>query len=109
MALGRPAIARAEAELLLSADPADASARIALVAAADLAGDLSLLSRAMNGLPSRSTPPSPLARLLFAVVLDRRVGAGAARAWLGVEPSIPTGDALLDATAARVRARIGAL
>jgi tetratricopeptide (TPR) repeat protein len=111
VALGKPALARAQAELLLGADPTDASARIALAAAADLAGDLGLLARAMDRMPARGTPPSPLARLLFAEVLDRRVGAAAARVWLGEEATVaaPGGDALVEATRRRVRARLGAL
>src|SRR5262249_36798331 len=43
-ALGRGAIAREQAELVLGADPSDASARIALAAAADLSGDMAALS-----------------------------------------------------------------
>lgn len=108
-ALGRITLAREQAALVLGADPADASARIALASAAELAGDTAALDAAMRAIPRRHTIPSPLARLLFAELLGRRSGTDAARAWLG-----PTGandpsaqdDALLAATAERVHARL---
>jgi len=107
VALGRAALAREQAELLLGADPQDASARIALAAAADLAGDPAAIAAAMRLVPARSTAPSPLARLLFAEVLARRVSVEAARAWLGAGPEVTAGeDPLTAAAAARVRARL---
>jgi hypothetical protein len=104
-ALGRAAEAREQAELVLGADPADTSARIALAAAADLAGDPAAVAAAMRAIPARGTAPSPLARLVFAEALARRVGPDAARAWLGPAwPDAPASDdPLLAATAARVR------
>jgi tetratricopeptide (TPR) repeat protein len=102
-AMGRAALAREQAALVLGADPADASARIALAAAADLAGDEAALGEAMRAIPRRVTPPSRLGRLLFAEVLGRRVGPGAARAWLGPEVGPGSKDPLLAATEARVR------
>lgn len=108
-ALGRVAEARAQAALVVGADPASASARIALATAADLAGDEEALAEAWRGLPGSSEPltgPSPLARLLLAELLARRVGAEAARAWLGAEAAAD-GDALTAAVAARVRKRLG--
>jgi tetratricopeptide (TPR) repeat protein len=106
-ALGRAALAREQAELVLGGDPTETSARIALAAAAGLSGDEAALARALGSIPQRHTAPSPLARLLFAELLARRVGADAARAWLGPagEPG-PGVDALLAATAERVRARL---
>jgi tetratricopeptide (TPR) repeat protein len=103
-ALGRAAMARDLAAVALAADPTDASARIALAAAADLRGDLAALADAMARVPKRTTAPSPLARLLFAEILARRVGADAARTWLGTAPEPPAhGDPLLLATHQRVR------
>ena len=47
-------------------------------------------------------------RLLFAELLDRKVGPDAARAFLGPLPDgLATGDDLLDRVAARVRKRLG--
>lgn len=108
-ALGRAALAREQADLVLGADPADASARIALAAAADLAGDAGALGEAMRSIPGRSTPPSPLARLLFAEVLARRAGADAARAWLDATAvgAADPADPLLRETESRVLARLG--
>lgn len=108
-ALGRAAEARAQAALVVGADPASASARIALATAADLAGDEEALAEAWRGLPGLSEPltePSPLARLLLAELLARRVGADAARAWLGGDAAAD-GDALTAAVAARVKKRLG--
>ena len=112
-ALGRAAPARAEAELVLAADPSDITARIALAVAADLAGDSGTLAAALGSIPASPavlTAPSPLAVLLFAELLDRRVDGGAARAWLGALPEAASapGDALLATVSARVRARFAA-
>jgi tetratricopeptide (TPR) repeat protein len=105
-ASGHTAMAREQAELVLGADPADASARIALAAAADLSDDLPALAAAMRGIPLRSTPPSRLGRLLFAEILARRTDAEAARAWLGPMPSAASEDPLLAAVETRVRAAL---
>jgi tetratricopeptide (TPR) repeat protein len=111
-ALGRAASARAEAAVVLAADPADITARIALAVAADLAGDPAALAEAMSAIPAPPaalTAPSPLAGLLFAELLFRRVDEGAARAWLAALPAAaaaPPDDALLVAVSARVRARV---
>jgi tetratricopeptide (TPR) repeat protein len=82
-------LAREQAELVLGADPSDTSARIALAVAADLARDTEVLKRALAELPPGGAgslaPPSPLARLLFAELLYRRIGPDAARMWLGLE------------------------
>ncbi|MEP7120707.1 MAG: hypothetical protein ABJE95_07355 [Byssovorax sp.] len=112
-ALGRVGPARAEAAVVLAADPADLSARIALAVAADLARDPAGLAAAMDAIPAPPTAltaPSPLAGLLFAELLSRRVDEGAARAWLAALPAEPPagpapGDPLLLAVSARVRAR----
>ncbi|MFS8069158.1 MAG: hypothetical protein ACMG6S_22585 [Byssovorax sp.] len=101
---------------MLAADPADITARIALAVAADLAGDSGALAAALESIPpspAALTAPSPLAALLFAEVLDRRVDSVAARAWLGALPAAwpatsAPGDALLAAVSARVRARFTA-
>jgi hypothetical protein len=107
-ALGIEALAHEEAALVLAADPADASARIALAAAADLRGDMPALADALRGIPRRMTPPSPLARWLLADVLRRRVGNEAAIAWLGPQaPDLANDpDPLLAATRKRVRAAL---
>ncbi|XXY50329.1 tetratricopeptide repeat protein [Sorangium sp. So ce269] len=97
-ALGRVGEAREQAELVAGADPASASALVALAVAADLSGDVEALTRACDALhasaagggsalpPSPTVPPSPLARLLFAELLFRRVGRDAALTWLGPRP-----------------------
>lgn len=117
----RVAAAREQAELVLGADPGDTSARVALAVAADLGKDAALLGRALEGIPERISPPSPLARLLFAEVLVRRVSAEAAGLWLGVsggaledqEPfreALKSGsDPLLQAVARRVIASLSGL
>jgi hypothetical protein len=109
-ALGRAAAARAEAAVVLAADPADLTARIALAVAADLAGDTAALGAAMDAIPpspAALTAPSPLAGLLFAELLARRVDASAARAWLAALPA-PTAAAPADALLLAVRARVHA-
>ncbi len=102
--LGLAPFAREEAAMALGADPGDTAARIALAAVADLHGDAGAVDAAMRGIPRRSTPPSPLARLLFAEVLLRRTGVEAARAWLGDSRWPAKGyDPLLVTTERRVR------
>ena len=107
-ALGRADLARDEAGVVLAADPTDANARVALAVAADLARDEAALAAAMSGLPApddRSlVPPSPLARLLLAELLDRRVGAAAAQAWLGAAQKGSPADA--DPLLARIERRV---
>lgn len=108
-ALGRSALAREQAELVLGADPSDATARVALAVAADLTHDDATVARAMSGLPPSIAGASPLARLLFAELLDRRVGADAALAWLGTDAEgaaeADAIDPLVDAARARARTR----
>ena len=79
--LGRAPMARELAAIVLTADPTDGAARIGVAAAADLEGDVAGLARAMRAIPTEVVSLSPLARLLFAEVLARRVGADAAMAW----------------------------
>lgn len=109
-ALGRPALAREQAELVLGADPTASGARVALAVAADLAGDHAAAAAALRDLPARSAPLSTLGRLLLAELVARHGGEDAARAVLdagaGAAP-IPADDALLAKTAARVRGRLG--
>jgi Tfp pilus assembly protein PilF len=108
-ALGRAELARAQAELILGADPASSSARVALAVAADLAGDAALLATALDdaqaGVPAQ---PSPLARLLFAELLHRRAGRDAARAFLGPDDAKEATDAPADPLLAAVRKRVRA-
>jgi tetratricopeptide (TPR) repeat protein len=109
-ALGRAREARDQAELVLGADPSSASARVALAMAADLAGDAAALAQAWAAAPGpreASVPPSRLARLLLAELLDRRVGREAARIWLGALPDAAgVGDELEARVARRVRERL---
>jgi tetratricopeptide (TPR) repeat protein len=108
-ALGRADLARVQAELVLGADPASSSARAALAVAADLKGDTALLATALDdaqaGVPA---PPSPLARLIFAELLHRRVGRDAARAFLGPEAATEGKNAPVDPLLAAVRKRVRA-
>ncbi len=111
-ALGRVEPARAQAELVLGADPADPAARIALAVAADLAADEATVVRVLRELPpardASLVSASPLARLLYAELLQRRVGAEAARAFLGAEPLETTGgDGLIQRVDRRLQARLG--
>jgi tetratricopeptide (TPR) repeat protein len=71
-ALGLGALARVQASLVLAADPNDANARIALLAASDLANDPTSFAHALEDVPEVSQTPSTLARLLLADVLRRR-------------------------------------
>jgi len=82
-AVGAASFARTQAELVLAADPDDADARVAAAVAADLLRDDDALERATTAVPSSRAPVSPLAGLLMAELLDRRVGPAAKKAWLG--------------------------
>lgn len=109
-AIGAADVARSQAELVLGADPSSSSARIALAVAADLAGDTTALASALT-LPSdtRVVEPSPLARLIFAELLARRVSRDAARAFVGTDKATPPlngADPLLDAVRRRLHASL---
>ncbi|WP_437283080.1 hypothetical protein WME90_21635 [Sorangium sp. So ce375] len=109
-ALGRVGEAREQAELVSAADPASASALVALAVAADLSGDLDALTRACDALDLSAAAggptvgPSPLARLLFAELLFRRVGRDAALTWLGPLP--PPAPGAPDALSHEVERRV---
>ncbi|WP_437738450.1 tetratricopeptide repeat protein [Sorangium sp. So ce1335] len=113
-ALGRAGEAREQAELVSGADPASASALVALAVAADLSGDVDALTRAVDALHATAAgrgpavPPSPLARLLLAELLFRRVGRDAAIAWLGPLPPPDAGDPLSQRVAQRVQRELAA-
>lgn len=101
-ALGIVTFARAHAGLVLSADPSDSDARVAAAVAADLARDEDSLSTALTSLPASSTPLSPLATLLMAELLDRRLGPDVRHTWLGKAGSqTAPGDPLVATVAAR--------
>ena len=106
-ALGRTTYARGRAQLVVAADPADGSARVAAAVACDALGDAAGLETAL-AMPRGVSAPSPLARLLLAELLERRVGAVAARAYLGAVPASGglSADALLARTSKRVLARL---
>ena len=96
VALGKGALAREQAGLVLAADPADADARVALLASADLVGDAAGFAVGLEAVPERGTAPSLLGRLLLAEVLRRRVAVES-----GGVAEEAGGDALIE----RVRAR----
>lgn len=105
-ALGRVQIAKAQAELVHKADPSNGSAALALAVACDLLGDQGGVGSALADPGGLTTPPSLLARLLFAELIARRTDTIAARAWLGpdVKPAEP--DPLVETVAGRVAQRL---
>lgn len=103
-ALGRGELARAQADLVFKADPTNATAALALATACDLLRDDACLATAFATPSALTTPPAPLAHLLFVELIDRRADHEAARHYLAQLPPIPTGaDPLLDTVAARVK------
>jgi tetratricopeptide (TPR) repeat protein len=101
-AAGSVSFARAQAELVLAADPADGDARVAATVAADLERDDVALERAVSAIPRVAAPLSPLATLLMGELLGRRIGAEAQRAWMqAAGPLAKTDDPLVAAVAAR--------
>jgi tetratricopeptide (TPR) repeat protein len=81
-AMGAASFAKDQAELVLAADPADADARIAAVVAADLLRDDDALARAVTAVPTARAAISPLAGMLMAELLERRIGLDAKKAWM---------------------------
>ena len=81
VAVGRADLGREQAHLVLSADPTDGDAWVALVAAADLSRNDRALRDALPRLAARPVPPGPLGSRLLGELLDRRVGRDAANAW----------------------------
>jgi len=82
VALGKTKAGLTQAQHVQQADPADGTAWVTLLSSADLLRDESLYEATLNALGEEPTAPSPLAVVLFAELLKRRVGAEAARAWL---------------------------
>lgn len=100
-AWGRLPLAREAASALLGADPEHGGARLVLAVVADLAGDDALLATSTS--PARPRSASPLARLLYAELLARRVSLDAARAFASPLPDVPPADALTLRVRERVR------
>ena len=102
-AVGAASFAKEQAELVLAADPGDADARVAAAVAADLLRDDEALARAMTGVEIAKAHISPLARLLMAELLVRRVGVDAKKAWIeGTDaPAGESEDALVRDVAGR--------
>lgn len=109
-ALGRTELAREQGTLVSEADPRDASALVALIVAADASRSLTALAAASDAARAlASGGASPLARLLLAETLARRIGAEAARALVSdAELAQQRSDPLEDAVRLRVRAALGA-
>ena len=82
VALGKTKTGREQAQHVQQADPADGTAWVTLLSSADLLRDEVLYEATLTALDEEPTAPSPLAVVLFAELLKRRVGADAARAWL---------------------------
>jgi Tfp pilus assembly protein PilF len=93
---------RAAALGSVSFAPADGDARVAATVAADLQRDDAALERTVASIPRIATPLSPLATLLMAELLSRRIGAEAHRAFLQAAGPLPkSDDPLLAVVAAR--------
>ncbi len=104
-ALGRAQLAKTQAELVFKADPSNASAAIALAVASDLLRDDAGVTNALATPASLTTSPSPLARLLFTELIQRRADREAALAYAGTLVAAPEGtEPLLRAVTERVRA-----
>ena len=104
-ALGRAQLAKTQAELVFKADPSNASAAIALAVASDLLRDDAGVTSALATPASLTTSPSPLARLLFTELIQRRADREAALAYAGTLVAAPEGtEPLLRAVTDRVRA-----
>ncbi len=88
-AMGLGTEARAEADLVLGADPSNSDARIAGLVAADLLRDPVGFERFLGGLDADPVAPSPLAARLMAELLERRIGHDARRDWLELLGELP--------------------
>jgi len=108
LALGKSRIALDHGQLVLAADPGDATAWITTLAAADLTRDEQAFRTALQALGDTPTQPGPLGRMLFAELLGRRVGPEAARAWLRAAPEEEGDDPLLDQHRGRLQQELSA-
>lgn len=96
LALGRPTIARDIAAFVLDANPYDVNARMALLLVSDLLAQ-PLPSLSIEGWPEGTGATlHPLASLLFAELLDRRIGREAGDSWRRAHLIEPTTDALVE-------------
>ncbi len=102
-ALGMWTAARQEATVRLAADPGDVDALAVLIA---LPGGAGSIRGWQTTMASGSRPVSPLAALLVADALKRRIGPEAAHAFLAAYgPFEPDGDPLVSS----IRRRLGAV
>lgn len=100
-AWGRLPLARDAAAAIFGADPEHGTARLVLAVVGDLSADETLLAATTT--PARLRGASPLARLLYAELLARRVSLDAARAFVTPLPDVPPSDALTQRVRERVR------
>lgn len=87
--LGRTGIALSQSARVLEADPDDTDAWIAGLWAATLVADREAFERISASLGPHPTAPSPLAARLFTALVERRLGAEAARAWREASGPLP--------------------
>lgn len=104
--LGNAAQALEQAALVRAADPADGTAWATELAAADLLRQEAAFDRALTALAEEPVTPSPLGRILFADLLQRRVGPDAAKAWWKAAAAEAGGDELLARHKARLQAEL---
>ncbi len=116
VALGRPELARRQAEVVLAADPDEANGRVALYLADELLGSAARTppqggqrgAPPSSGAPLRSSDAlHPLAVMLFGELLDRRVGPLAGELWREAHPLTPSADYLVERVRGRQRASAG--
>lgn len=111
LALGRPDLARTQAELVLAADPGESNGRIALWLADDLVSGNTQAQTWTVPTAGQLRPGSspgdlhPLAVLLFGELLDRRVGSLAGDLWREAHPVATSTDYLVERVRARHHAR----
>lgn len=108
VALGAPKLALEQAELVLGADPSSGAARVAMASAGDALASVQHVSTALEVHPDeRLTQLSPLARLIYAELLARRVDREAARAFAGAIITDKTNDPVHEAVRTHLLGRIG--
>jgi hypothetical protein len=94
IAVGRPQLAKAEAELRVGADPSESDARVALALALDLVGDAEHTAAVLAALPRDAGALTDVGRTMMGELLARHVGRDVASSW--APPAAPTDVAARD-------------